>query len=108
MYTYEFDSLDRMLNVAGIEHNMRFGKSSVLKSDKLFYILDVANKLEVRLSDVEDSSDPDNNKLFVQELKPPYELLGTKLTAQQAMSKIMFKIYYLGEKNDESRIREHL
>lgn len=101
MFINEFDSLDRMLNVAGVEHNMRYGRSAVINSDRLFYIINVKDELEIRLLDNEHEPALIKGFLDLQELKPPHEILGENLDAKETMSKIIAKIYSTGEeKND--------
>lgn len=100
MFTYEFDQLDKMLSVAGIKHDMRYGKSELSKTDCLFYILNVADKVEVRLLDNEHEKSLENGGLDAQLLTEPYTIILKNSTAKNILGKILKNIYYIGENND--------
>lgn len=97
MFTYEFDLLMRMLVTAGIKHDMRYGKSELSKTDDLFYILNIADKLEVRLLDNEHENTTEKGGLDVQLLEEPHTYLFKNTNATNILGKIL-RINYLGEK----------
>ena len=101
MFTDEFDRLDRMLVVAGINHDMRYGRSEIANSNRLFYILNVDNRLEVRLLDNERNKGEERPGLELQESIGSGKRLAYNSTAEKVMSKIVAYMY-TGENNNEN------